>query len=270
MPRHHRKHSDGSSSSSSSSSHSHHKHKHDHDKRKHDHDHKHKHDHDKHKHDHHHEEEVSAYGKAPEIEKTQEAMASTSISDDAAVLPPVVAATVLAPLAAGTYASSASSATSSSQQQTSPKKKLPIKTSQLYGGEGGGQFDDGFHKKIIEISIQQGAVIDSIEMLYYGGQKVKHGGDGGGDEKLTLREDEYVNEVVIKATSKVVCGLTFKTNLGRTLGPCGGDGAVLISGLSKPTETIVKAPGDGYGLRGIKGRQGKYLDAIGFHWGGIL
>lgn len=224
--------------------HDHDKHKHDHDKHKHDHD-KHKHDHDKHKHDHDHEDAtpeeppiveatkvtaVAAAVAAPDVQQVQQAMASTNISPQ--------------------------------------KKKLPIKSSQMYGGEGGESFDDGFHKKIIEIGVHSGAIVDSISLLYFGGQSVLHGGGGGGEQKLTLRGDEYVVEINVRF-SKVVQCLTFKTNLGRVLGPCGGKGGLLLPGGMGGKEKTISAPGEGYGLKGIKGRKGKYLDAIGFHWGSV-
>lgn len=242
--------------------HDHDKHKHDHDKHKHDH-HKHKHDHDKHKHDKHHHDDSSA-----------------SSASSGGVEPPIVDATTVTPIpvSAATGATVAAVTGSSYQveqvQQAmastniSPKKKLPIKSSQLYGGEGGEAFDDGFHKKVVEIGVNSGAIVDSVYLLYYGGQTVTHGGEGGDEQKLTLRGDEYIVEIIVRY-SKVVQCLTFKTNLGRVLGPCGGKGGLLLPGGLGGQEKTISAPGEGYGLKGIKGRKGKYLDAIGFHWGGV-
>merc|ERR1711862_385722 len=123
----------------------------------------------------------------------------------------------------------AMASTTISSTSSPKKKKLPIKSSSLYGGDGGDTFDDGFHKKVIEIGVSSGAIVDSVSFSYYGGQSVKHGGDGGGERKLTLRADEYIVEIVVRASSIVQC-LTFTTNLGRTLGPCGGKGALLLPG----------------------------------------
>jgi len=223
--------------------HDHDKHKHDHDKHKHDHG-KHKHDHDKHKHDKHHHDDSSA--------------SSTE--------PPIVDATTVTPVPVAAAVEQVQQAMASTN--ISPQKKLPIKSSQLYGGEGGETFDDGFHKKIVEIGVNCGAIVDSVYLLYYGGQTVTHGGEGGDEQKLTLRGDEYIVEITVRY-SKVVQCLTFKTNLGRVLGPCGGKGGLLLPGGLGGQEKTISAPGKGYGLKGIKGRKGKYLDAIGFHWGGV-
>merc|ERR1711982_242326 len=62
----------------------------------------------------------------------------------------------------------------------------------------------------------------------------------------------------------IVNALSFKTNLGRVLGPCGK-----TKGYVRKEITTMKAP-EGYGLKGIFGREGKYLHAIGFHWCDIL
>jgi len=260
--------------------HDHDKHKHDHDKHKHDHDHeKHKHDHDKHKHDHDHE----ASEEPPIVDDTSE---EPPIVDDTSEEPPIVDARVVTPVAVPVAAAAAVAAavayskpveevqeamasTNISSPSSSPKKKkLPIKSSQMYGGEGGESFDDGFHKRIIEVGVSSGAIVDNVTFLYHGGQSVTHGGRGGGEKKLTLREDEYIVEINVRA-SKIVKCLTFTTNLGRTLGPCGGKGGLLLPGGIGGKETTVSAPGEGYGLKGIKGRKGKYLDAIGFHWGTV-
>lgn len=232
--------------------HDHDKHKHDHDKHKHDHD-KHKHDHDKHKHDHDkHDDHEDVTPEPPIVDAT------TVTPVPAAVAAPVVQQVQQA--MASTYISPT--------KETPQTKKLPIKSSQLCGGEGGESFDDGFHKKIIEIGVNSGAIVDSISLLYFGGQSVLLGGEGGDEMKLTLRGDEYVVEINVRY-SKVVQCLTFKTNLGRVLGPCGGKGGLLLPGGMGGKEKTISAPGEGYGLKGIKGRKGKYLDAIGFHWGGV-
>lgn len=80
---------------------------------------------------------------------------------------------------------------------------------------------------------------------------------------LDLEEGEYVTTIEVKH-GRYVTRLSFTTNKGRTLGPCGGGGTLFLGGKGGE-ETTVHAP-EGDMLVGIRGRSGKYLDAIGFHW----
>ena len=147
-----------------------------------------------------------------------------------------------------------------------------VKSSELYGGKGGEMFDDGIHKHISKINIKSGQVIDNISIVYDNGTLnrsliwCEHGGDGGEDHLLELKSDEYVTQVVVRA-GRMVQSLEFRTNLGRLL-TCGGKHNVGIAGF-KPKEVVESGPNKKYGLVGIHGRKGKYIDAIGFHWGQI-
>ena len=131
-------------------------------------------------------------------------------------------------------------------------------------------WDIGFHNRISKINVKSGQVVDSISLVYIDENDVttavSHGGPGGEDHELTLREDEHVIQIAVRSSNKVVQNLTFRTNLGRVLGPCGGKGGLLSMGFGGK-ERYVDCPGDGFGLIGIKGRKGKFLDAIGFHFG---
>lgn len=231
--------------------HDHDKHKHDHDKHKHYHD-KHKHDHDKHKHDNCHDSEIEPCKTEPDVEEkveidsgrveqVQAAMGSAKISDTSV----------------------------SVGIKKTEKKKITIKTSRFLGGDSGTSFDDGIHKRILQISVSGGAVVDSITMLYHGGQKVTHGGKGGDEKTLLIGSDEYVNEVVVRANNRCVQQLTFKTNKGRKLGPVGGKGFA-VGNFRKGEEYTLTAPSSEYMLKGIKGRKDKYLDAIALHWGKVV
>ena len=107
--------------------------------------------------------------------------------------------------------------------------------------------------------------MDGISVKYPNGDVLSQGGDGGQAKSLFLAEGEYINQVEIRAGKVVQC-LTFVTNKGRKMGPCGGSGGLLLGTPGKVT--TVNAP-NGCGLVSIKGRGGKYLDAIGFRWGPI-
>jgi len=142
--------------------------------------------------------------------------------------------------------------------------KLPRKSTTLYGGEGGEPFDDGYHARIVEFTVRSGKVVDGITVLYNNSNSISHGGEGGDGNTFTFQPDEYIVELTVKS-AKVVTAISFRTNLGRSFAPCKGEGTFFLGGAG--TAEVLYAPGEGYGLRGIKGRAGKYLDAIGLHWG---
>ncbi len=169
------------------------------------------------------------------------------------------------------YPSIASVASSSSGEE----KCLRLTTSPLYGGTSGGTFFDDGHcnLRIMRIAIRSGDVVDSISVTYYTGKVVHYGGYGGTEESITLPPGEWITEVHVCHTRKLVHGLSFTTNLQRSLGSCGGrkqnGGFLLFDGINCNAETaVVKAP-EGQMLIGIKGRAGKFLDCIGFHWSPI-
>lgn len=136
--------------------------------------------------------------------------------------------------------------------------------SESFGGGGGGEFDDRNHRKVKKITVNAGAIVDSITMTYERGDADKHGGGGGGEQVFELANGEFVNAVTVKASNVVMC-LTFHTNKGRDLGPVGGNGRLMDK---KGQETKVEAP-SGLGLCGIKGKAGKALDSIQFRWGTV-
>jgi len=104
-----------------------------------------------------------------------------------------------------------------------------------------------------------------IYVVYDDGTAIAaHGGEGGEDHTLELKNGEYIIQVTIRA-GRMVQSLTFRTNLGRVM-VCGGKGGLLVGGF-RGKEFVESRPDDNYGLVGIRGRKGKYIDAIGFHWG---
>mmetsp|Transcript_50619 Transcript_50619/g.75028 ORF Transcript_50619/g.75028 Transcript_50619/m.75028 type:complete len:286 (+) Transcript_50619:2-859(+) len=149
---------------------------------------------------------------------------------------------------------------------------MPLKSTQCFGGGGGGPFDHGHNcqKPIIAISVTAGQVVDCIGITYLRDPIVQyHGGRGGNEEFISLSKGEYITEINVRHNTAIVQRLTFKTNKGRQLGPCGGEGLWLRFGGNKSgMETAVLAP-KGYMLSGIKGSSGVYLDSIGFHWSPI-
>jgi len=150
---------------------------------------------------------------------------------------------------------------------SAPSKQQPAHTcTALFGNASGGkEFDHGKRLLLVEVTVASGAAVDSITVKYGNGDVLKHGGDGGDKKTLFLASGEYINQVVVRAGKTVQC-LTFKTNKGRTLGPCGGKGGLLLGKCGE--ETTLNAP-DGCALVSLKGRAGDYLDAIAFYWGPI-
>uniref|UniRef100_A0A7R9VGK7 Jacalin-type lectin domain-containing protein n=1 Tax=Pseudictyota dubia TaxID=2749911 RepID=A0A7R9VGK7_9STRA len=137
-------------------------------------------------------------------------------------------------------------------------------TTKLFGGRGGGPFNDTARPycRINSIAVNAGALIDGISVMYSDGTTTKHGGEGGGWHSIPLVGGESIVEVSVRY-GRFVQSLTFLTNMGRTFGPYGEGGFVL--GLGPVREATVKAP-EGHILGGIHGRRGKYIDGIGFHW----
>jgi len=135
----------------------------------------------------------------------------------------------------------------------------------MYGGNGGEEFDHGYRKRIVEVIVRSGVAVDGITVKYSNGDVLSNGGDGVKSKHILLSEGEYINQVEVSAT-KVVHSLTFFTNKGRKLGPCGGKRAFW---LGRREKVITVIPPNGYTLVGIRGRAWKHLDAIGFHWGPV-
>ncbi|XP_004298563.1 PREDICTED: myrosinase-binding protein-like At2g25980-like [Fragaria vesca subsp. vesca] len=147
---------------------------------------------------------------------------------------------------------------------------------ELYGGTtGGGPWDDGIFDGIREITLVCGQCIDSISVVYdKDGVLVKgekHGGDDRGSDlhkplNTVQIKLEYPNEFIVSVTGHyggvtwivgapvVLLSLRFESNR-RTFGPFGVQ-------VGTPFTFRVK---DGDQIVGLKGRNGWYLDAIGFH-----
>ena len=105
-------------------------------------------------------------------------------------------------------------------------------------------------------------MVDGITVKYKNGEQGPHGGTGGGPNTFSLEDKEFITEVDVREGG-VIQSLTFRTNKGKEYGPFGGKGGIFNK---EGVMVTAKAP-TGYRLIGIKGRAGKYLDAIGFRWG---
>jgi hypothetical protein len=131
--------------------------------------------------------------------------------------------------------------------------------SQLYGAESGEPFDHGNNRHIDEITIcADKNMVHGIAVKYFG-KETKSGSIASDGKTLKLRPGEFITAVKVRAT-KQVHSLTFITNRGTSLGPCGGQ---------KGDEVEVKAPPDSV-LCGLIGNAGRHVNGIGFKWGPSL
>ena len=121
----------------------------------------------------------------------------------------------------------------------------------LYGGGGGSPFDSA-GDAVRSIRIRSGTLIDSIQFVYWNGQTSgSYGGTGGSPATIDLSPGESII-VIVGQSGSLVDRLTFVTNFGRVFGPYGGSGG-------SPFQV------SNCNLRGIFGRSGSLIDAIGFH-----
>ncbi|XP_010267066.1 PREDICTED: jacalin-related lectin 19 [Nelumbo nucifera] len=133
-----------------------------------------------------------------------------------------------------------------------------------WGGNGGTSWDDGSYSGVRTITLVYDRCIDSIRVEYdKSGKPVlaeKHGGNGG-NHTTTIKlqyPEEFLTTVsghyspVVHGGTPVIRSLTFKSNQG-SFGPFGVEEGMPFS-----------FPMDGGSIIGFWGRNGWYLDAIGF------
>jgi hypothetical protein len=130
----------------------------------------------------------------------------------------------------------------------------------LAGGSGGTAFDDGdipAGAGIVEVRVQTGNFVDSVQMIYYlpGGRPIeaaRHGGDGGRAASFRLEQGEYIVGLSGRCGT-YVDSLRIHTNrrTSQLFGGSGGD-----------RDFRIDVPDDNQAT-GFIGRSGTYLDAIG-------
>lgn len=147
-------------------------------------------------------------------------------------------------------------------KEETKKKKNNFRVTRLFGGSGGAAFDHGNHRRIYSITVYANRKnVDGIVVQYENKVSLKNGGGNSGDT-MELDDGEYINKIEVRADDEVQC-LTFHTNKGKKLGPCGGKGGLLNKGGD---EFVLRAPKN-MKLCGMKGQAGARLDAIAFRWG---
>lgn len=142
-----------------------------------------------------------------------------------------------------------------------------IKHSATFGGDGGGEFDQSVHTSVHAMTIYtDGHRINGIKIVYNDVTQMS-GNDHGDAHDYKLQDNEHITAVKVRSNRCIQC-LTFSTNKGNTLGPCGGRGW-LIGGSDKPGKEASATAPAGHKLVGIKGRSGKAIDQLVFSWGPI-
>ena len=160
-------------------------------------------------------------------------------------------------------------AASKPTKKKTDKTKQKIVVSKSFGGTGGDAFDHMNNRKISQITVWADShVVNAIAVKYVGNAKMAGNNKSGDEQSLTLEKGEYIDSVTVRANQFVQC-ITFKTNKGKTLGPCGGKGWKMIGKDHEGKEETLHAPKGGYMLCGIMGGAGNYLDRIAFRWGPI-
>jgi len=146
------------------------------------------------------------------------------------------------------------------KKMNKPRKKLM--TTRLFGGDGK-SFDQGAHRHIDQLTVfAKGNTVYGIKANYKFQKPMQAGTSEGDDTTAKFGQDEFIVAVKVRATNHVH-SVTFVSNRGTVLGPCGGD---------KGDEHEIKAP-SGMVLVGLVGATGKplvgrtRLNSIGFKWG---
>ncbi|KAB2612941.1 hypothetical protein D8674_035257 [Pyrus ussuriensis x Pyrus communis] len=134
-----------------------------------------------------------------------------------------------------------------------------------WGGNGGTPWDDGIYNGVREITLVYGHCIDSITVVYdKNGKpfKAETRGGRGGNQTAEIKlqyPDEYIVSVtghygtMVYGGTPIIRSLKFQSNR-RTFGPFGMDEGTPF------TYTLDRSK-----IVGLKGRNGWYIDAIGFH-----
>ena len=134
----------------------------------------------------------------------------------------------------------------------------------LAGGSGGTGFVDGdvlAGAGIVEVRVQAGDFVDSVQMIYRltDGRPLeaaRHGGDGGRTEIFRLERGEYIVGLSVRC-GDYVDSLRIHTNR-RTSQLFGGSGGDRDFRIDVP---------EGNQATGFLGRSGMYIDAIGLTYG---
>lgn len=150
--------------------------------------------------------------------------------------------------------------------------------STLYGGTGGGPWDDGIiFNGVRAITIRSGRCIDSIHVVYDRDNKhiraEGHGGTGGNQyptikldypREFITKVEGYFDEVDwVEGNPVVIRSLNFETNVGKKYGPYGDALGNTNPNPNATPFTFTVNPGQR--IIGFFGRSGHYIDAIGFH-----
>lgn len=153
------------------------------------------------------------------------------------------------------------------EEKPTKKKKIVFKKSKPYGGMGGSPFTLGNNRHIEKLVIWADRhICHGIQITVNNGQEKMACTADGKKHEIVFDDDEFITHVKVRS-GKHIQSLTFRTNMGRTIGPIGGKGWRF--GHDKPGQEVsVPAPFKRQ-LCGFSGKGGLNLDSIIFHWGPV-
>jgi len=149
------------------------------------------------------------------------------------------------------------------------KKKKPVKTSRVFGGADlGSKFRTPNFRHIDKLIIHADRhVVKGIEIV--SGNRTVVGSKDGNAHEFTLGPNEFIIKAEVRASEKSIQCLTFRTNKGRELGPCGGKGWLLGKDRAGD-EFKIPAPFK-YQLAGFQGTADeKHITSLAMSWGPAL
>ena len=131
--------------------------------------------------------------------------------------------------------------------------------SKMYGGYGGREFEevpfDDANMFVRRVYLRTNHLLESIQVELSDGERTHlmpaHGGYGGDLKIWNVPEGEFITEIEMK-TGAMVDSIIFITDKGTRSPRYGGDG-----GSMKHIQLVGR-------LVGLRGRDGAYIDALGF------
>ncbi|MFD5828916.1 jacalin-like lectin [Lentzea sp. NPDC060358] len=135
-----------------------------------------------------------------------------------------------------------------------------LSLSDPWGGPHGTPFTDvaavPLTQRVTSVGLRAGSRLDQVALTFADGTAVRHGGDGGADQRLELAEGEHLTSVTLDRGRRDgrtrIFSARFTTSTGRTL----------TGGTATSDSTTFTAP-PGFRIAGFHGRAGSEIDSLG-------
>ena len=154
-------------------------------------------------------------------------------------------------------------------EQKTEKEEWQVWESPIFGGNGGSLFSDiNFltqHTQVKTVKVRMGDLLDAISITLDSGEELKHGGDGGNENSLTLREGEYITSVIVTSidisflqppvglSGSFLSSIEIRTNQDRSL---------LVGKPGGAFRIPIEVPKN-YQIAGFHGFSGELIDKLG-------